>query len=384
MKKFLQKLFSVKNENEYKVIMFLGIKFKFRNNNLVLLKIKQDTSNINNLIKDICDIKNQFSNIRNNILNKRSLLWQGIMDTCPNSFKDYILTHNMPEEIAKLMKNLDVLSLKFVDITINKIIQLPDYTYSKFLYIDDNEFKSAFQTPENQLFDKLYEQCNFKVRTDYKLSKDDYDMEVFIYHHGLKYTNEKIKNYIKGKDFIDAGAYIGDSAIVLMEYMPNKIHSFEIANTHIKNYIQTMEINNISDEKYSLVQYALSDKDDVANIIDDGGMGVKIYNDSGYQVKSTTLDSYLKSKDCIVGFIKADIEGAMYKALLGMRETIKKHRPVLSFAIYHSPEEFFKTKPLLDEITKDLNYTIEIDCHFSQCYHIYGTVIWAYPKELEN
>ena len=208
-------------------------------------------------------------------------------------------------------------------------------------------------------------------------------MEVFIFHHGLKYANEKIKNYIKNKDFIDAGAFIGDSALVFLEYKPHKIYSFEISDKHFESYIETMKINNISPDKYNLTKMALSDNNNFVNVIDDGGMGVKIYNTCGNKIQSITLDSFLKDKNCNIGFIKADIEGAMYKALLGMEKTIKKYRPVLSFAIYHSPEEFFKTKPLLEEITNDLNYSINFDCHASQCTNIYGTVIWAYPAELD-
>ena len=70
----------------------------------------------------------------------------------------------------------------------------------------------------------------------------------------------------------------------------------------------------------------------------------KIYNGNGELVKTIILDSYIQKVENPIGFIKADIEGAMFDALKGMVKTIRKYRPVLSFAIYHSAEEFFETK----------------------------------------
>lgn len=370
IKSFSQSLFSVKNNNNYKIWTILGVKLKFKMNRAILYDIKDDVSFIADKIQ--------------NLTGKKSLLWQGIMDTCPDSFKDYILTHDIQKNISLLKRNLDEKSLKLLDITLKKIINLPDYSYSKYLYIDENQFKAVFQTEQDKKFEMLKEECSFNVKNRYKLSVDTYDMEVFVYHHGLRFANQKIKEYVKNKDFIDAGAYVGDSALVFMNYNPNKVYSFEISNTHYDNYIKTMRLNGICDNKYLLSKLALSDKEDDVQVVDDGGMGIKIFNNDGYKLKSTSLDSFLSNKNCNIGFIKADIEGAMYKALIGMKETIYKYRPVLSFSIYHSPEEFFKTKPLLDEITKNLNYKIEFDCHYPECFHIYGTIIWAYPKELEN
>ena len=323
-------------------------------------------------------------NYTNQIKKKRSIKWEGIIDSSPNSFKDFVLENNMPELIKNLKAKLDKESLEIIDDKLRKTLQLPDYTYSKYLYVDDNEFKSRFEQDRDKLFDMLQDQFSMDVRTKYKLAINNYDMEVFIYHHGLMFASDKIKQYVKGKDFIDAGAYIGDSALVFMEYEPKKVYSFEISKTSIENYKKTMKLNNIPNDKWQIIELALADKKGTVVVSDSGGLDVKIYNSTGDIINSIDLDSYLENKNVNVGFIKADVEGAMYKALLGMEKTIKKYRPVLSLSIYHSPEEFFYTKPLLEKITKDLNYTVKIDCHSSSCFHIYGTIIWAYPSELEK
>lgn len=259
---------------------------------------------------------------------------------------------------------------------------MPDNKYAKYLYVDDSEFKDIFETSCDKNFNELESKYCSEIRARYKLSKDSYDMEVFIYHHGLRFCSNKIKDYVKNKDFIDGGAYIGDSALVFMDYQPNKFYSFEISNTSIENYKKTMEINGIPKHKFEIIAKAISDKKEKVTVFDYGGMGVKIFNNEGYSIESTDLDSFFEDKNVNIGFIKADLEGAMNKALKGMQKIIRKYRPVLSLAIYHSPEEFFYTKPLLDEITNDLNYKITLDCQYSSCFHIYGTIIWAYPSEL--
>ncbi|GAB7141350.1 hypothetical protein RsTz2092_13270 [Deferribacterales bacterium RsTz2092] len=66
-----------------------------------------------------------------------------------------------------------------------------------------------------------------------------------------------------------------------------------------------------------------------------------------------------------------------------MTKTIQRFRPVLSLAIYHNPEEFFETKPLLEQIVKGLNYTFKIQKHSTYPLNINETALFAYPQELD-
>ena len=98
---------------------------------------------------------------------------------------------------------------------------------------------------------------------------------------------------------------------------------------------------------------------------------------------STDIDTFMKDKNGKVGFIKADLQGIMHKAVNGMKETIKRDRPVLFLDISDSPQDFFYTKPIIEDILKDLNYTLKITS-LNASVSIVGTAIWAYPKELEE
>ena len=384
--KLLDSIFSVKNEYEHKIFNICGIKLKFRN---LFQTLSQQEETLISMDRKLIDITNQTKDFSkhlqaiekfcNNFNNKKA--W-GLIDSVNGSFCKYFIENNMPEKIRLFKKNLDTESIKLTEVILDKMLRLPDENVAKLCNLNIDSYKLKYDSEFDKKYENLLLQHAASIKSQYKLSRPNYDMEVFLYHHGLKYANQQIKDYVKNKDFIDAGAYIGDSALVLTEYEPRCIHSFEISKNHCENYIETMQINNIDKNLYRLNNIGLADGINSVKLNNNGDMGKKIYNGNGEEVQLITLDDYTLKHKLNVGFIKADIEGAMYLALQGMRKTIINNRPILSLAIYHSAEEFFDTKILLDEICKDLNYSINIDSHFSESMHIYGTILWAYPKEL--
>ena len=52
-------------------------------------------------------------------------------------------------------------------------------------------------------------------------------------------------------------------------------------------------------------------------------------------------------------YIKADVEGADYETLLGMRKTIKSCKPKLNFAAYHRFEDIFRLPLFTHELNPD-------------------------------
>jgi hypothetical protein len=59
-----------------------------------------------------------------------------------------------------------------------------------------------------------------------------------------------------------------------------------------------------------------------------------------------------------VDFIKMDIEGAELKALKGAKQTIKKFKPKLAIAIYHSMEDFVTIPNWILNLNLDYNIFI--------------------------
>ncbi len=307
----------------------------------------------------------------------------GVLDNQGGSFKSYFLENNMPEKIKILKDGLDDKSCAVIDKCLFRMLHLPDLTKSSLFFVDFDKYIQAFETDEEKFYRELYEaNCRYYA-SEFNLEGDTHNVDTFLFHHGLYFQNKKIKDYIKNTCFIDAGAYIGDSVLVLNKYYsPEKIFSFELSKRNASKYKKIMEINKISENKYCIINKGISDKCDKIYFNDTGDQGVSLCYDGNIAAEVTSIDSFVEENNIKIGFIKADVEGYGFNALKGMKNTIANNRPVLSLAIYHTPEEFFEMKPYLYEITKDLNYRIEILHLHCFCDFLVDIVIFAYPKEL--
>jgi FkbM family methyltransferase len=300
------------------------------------------------------------------------------------SFKEYFLTNNMPDKIAALKKGLDSKSVNNINSYLNRMLLLPDNQYSRNYKIRREFLEEITPADELKMGDEYRKELEtYKKDFDLSMAGDIfYNPEVFLYHHGLRFQSAKLKDYVVGKNFIDGGAYVGDSSLVMNKfYNPKRVYSFEISPKTRENFLKVMAANNTN--KYELVPMGLSDSKQTVFINDSSDLATNIDSKGDCEVKLTDLDSFVKENNInSVGFIKADLEGNMLAGLKGMAETIKRDRPVLSLAIYHTPVEFFDVKPLLDEIVKDLDYTIIVEKHHPFPDILVEMAIMAYPKEL--
>ena len=108
------------------------------------------------------------------------------------------------------------------------------------------------------------------------------------------------------------------------------------------------------------------------------------FDNGTFQVMMTDLDNFMAQfyPNQSIGFIKTDLEGSGIEALQGMKNTIKKYRPVLSLAIYHNGEEMFETIQLLGSYVYNLHYKMEILRLHGGMDYFGEIVLFAYPDEL--
>lgn len=393
--KIIEKIFSVRNEGNHKVIRICGIRLKFaRIDKILLEKINYNTANQNKHYKEIENILQIHSKVIKeykkievrNKLKKNSI---GVISFLGGSFKEYLLNNNMSEKLSILKQNLDQNSIVIVEQVLKKILHLPDSRdYNRLYYVDIDRLRNTFDIPTDSYNrNKYYEELvrykkEFLIPENY-YNRNDFDIEAYYYHHGLKDAGNKIIEYINNKDFIDAGAYIGDSVLNLLKYNPHKIHSFELSTKTCEKYLETMKLNKVSEDKYCLINKGISDSCSVIDFEDSACQGTTLCVKGANKIETIDIDTYVEQKCLNVGFIKADVEGNIVPLIKGMKNTLQKNRPVLSLAIYHSPIEFFEAKPLLESLTKDLNYKIEIQSHCPLSEALLGVVLFAYPQELE-
>lgn len=175
---------------------------------------------------------------------------------------------------------------------------------------------------------------------------------------------------LKNKDIIDVGAYIGDSALILLEYTNKKVYAFEAILLHYKLMLETIKQNNAT--RIVPVYKGLGAKSSKERIcIADGGSSIVLANSTEYEeIDIITLDSYVKANKIKVGFIKVDIEGFEQEFLKGAKETIKSQKPAMAISLYHSYSDFFDIKPLLEswnlgyrfKIGKPIDHNVSAEC----------------------
>ena len=301
------------------------------------------------------------------------------------SFKMFFIKNNMESKIAGLKRGLDKKSQENVDLYLDRMLILPeDKCYEEFKI--SKKYLDSITTDEEKEYSKKFANEYHEYSENFPLERDDvYCADVWYFHHGLRFESDQLKNYIKGGDFIDGGAWIGDSNVMLNRfYKPKKVYSFEISQKNQEHFLRIMKLNNIAEDKFELVPLGLSNGKKTIFIDDCGGLGGTILLSGNTECELIDTDSFVKEKNLNVKFIKADLEGSGYDALKGMCETIAKNRPILSLAIYHNPQEFFDMKPLLEEMVKDLDYKITIRRFEPSLDYLAEICLFAYPKELEG
>ena len=160
-----------------------------------------------------------------------------------------------------------------------------------------------------------------------------------------------------GDVVIDGGGCFGDTALYFANLVggKGKVKSFEFIPKNIEVFNKNVKLNPALTSVIELVSHPLWDESAKEVFYEDNGPASRVSLDSfeGYTGKTTTLsiDDYVQSAKLEkVDFIKMDIEGAETNALLGAVETIKKFRPKLAIALYHSTKDFESIPKLINEL----------------------------------
>ena len=310
-----------------------------------------------------------------------------IIDYLGGSFKKYISDNPMQDKLSKLLSGMDDYSERTVRVVYERLLNYPEKSYNQLINPEKNYIIGGFLEEEKAYFNIK----KVKKENKFKINKRFIESSIFQYYHGLILLPKEVNQYLNGGDFIDIGAYVGESALALKKYNYKKIYSIEMSKVSITRYLKTMKKNNIGDDKFELINYAIAKEEGLPPIIfaDSGsaGLSVKRENptkDTEIQIQQKTLDGIVRSYNIKPVFIKLDVEGSGMDCVLGGLQTIKTFRPILSIAIYHNPIEFFEIKPLLESelanytfIIRKISNTIKDNfCHAE-------TVLLAYPNEIK-
>lgn len=276
----------------------------------------------------------------------------GLLNDRGGDFKEYCFNENMTERIAALKRNLDPKSLEVVDHCVEQMKYAPNLNkrWNELTLVDPRVCLDAEDIEWGKEFKRMYPEVSRK----YPLPICAHVTDVFLFHHGLTFLPPAAQERIRGKDAIDGGAFIGDSALVLREYGPRKIYSFDISASNRHLFEKTMRMNKVPAEEIELVIAGLGEKNGTIRFHDGDGITTNSHAEGDQEAQIVSIDHFASERNLQTGLIKMDIEGAESGAVRGAVETLRRDRPILSIAIYHNPTDFFELKPFLESL--DLNY----------------------------
>src|SRR5574344_198334 len=188
-------------------------------------------------------------------------------DCWGDSFKNYLINHNMPEKMKNLKRGLDEKSITVIDNKVEHFLNLPTkFKWAPHFRVDS---RKILYTDEELKESEKFLKALPLIKEKYKGNFNNYYLpEVFFYHHGLKFCPNSVQKYIKNKAFVDVGAFYGDSTIVMNEYNPSKIFAFEMQPSLIKIMEENIKANNIDSKNVSCINAGVSNINDVINVAD--------------------------------------------------------------------------------------------------------------------
>ncbi len=159
--------------------------------------------------------------------------------------------------------------------------------------------------------------------------------------------------------YVDLGAYNGDTIRKLLPYAPflSEILALEPDE---RNFRKLWEYGDTLDESVYLtvLNYGAWSHEDELYFDASGNRNANL-STGGKKVKKidvNSLDNILAGKP--MDYIKYDVEGSEYEALLGSEQTIKACSPKLLVSLYHRSEDIFRLPLMIHEMNP--NYRLFI------------------------
>ena len=225
-------------------------------------------------------------------------------------------------------------------------------------YIDSHYFVDMLRdlfSKEEEIFKHLEMAKSYK---HFQLPNQNYyEQNIFDYKHGLIFLPKTTLKFLYNKDFIDCGAYIGDSAIVFEKsFNPRKIYAFEPDKEIYDSLLETIKLNDL--KKVVPIKMGVGAFENAANFLLHHSLSKVTSNNSDIKIEVTTIDRYVSERNLDVGLIKMDVEGFELDALKGAVKTMEQFKPVLYISIYHNAEQFINVIKFVKELA--VNYKIII------------------------
>lgn len=233
-------------------------------------------------------------------------------------------------------------------------------------YIHRNNIMTKEQCQKNLSYfenknNEISELCNLlsddlsketlKCMVKYRCSGDYKDLPSNSF--GTQYFKNNFFHYYDNECFLDCGAFDGDTIFRFKRLMKKhakenyKIVAFE------PDHNNAVKLKNTFPD-VTCIEKGVWKEDCVLKFKADSTMASTVVEDDSENVSSVFVTAIDLCDECKnASFIKMDIEGSEYEALLGAENTIKKNKPKLAICIYHSNEDMLRLIKLIHEFVPE-------------------------------
>lgn len=169
----------------------------------------------------------------------------------------------------------------------------------------------------------------------------------------------------EGDVAIDGGACWGDTSLYLAHLVGPKgrVLACEFSSDNLPILNANLEANPDLASRIKVVQHPLWSKSGVELSFDPAGPGTAVGQKGPEHAVTLSVDDLVKQEGLpSLDFIKLDVEGAEPEVLRGAEDSLRKFRPKLAVALYHSLYDFVRIPEFLDGL--GVGYKFYLD-HFS-------------------
>ena len=158
----------------------------------------------------------------------------------------------------------------------------------------------------------------------------------------------EILNLGDNEVYVDLGAYNGDTIDEFLHYCGGSYRKIVAFEPNGKNF-EKLKLYCEGMERVELWQLGAWSENTVLTFNNKAGRNSAIASD-GVQTRVASVDSILCGTRA--DYIKADVEGADFETLLGMKKTLKS-KPKLNFSAYHRFEDIFRLPILINQLNPE-------------------------------
>lgn len=247
-----------------------------------------------------------------------------------------------------MLENIRLFNFAFMDL---------EYTDKKFIWDHLSDFQRAYGRLNDDKSRRIFTNIlNYRISKDeayLKRMNEDVDDEKY------QYFDRQLFDFRHDECFLDIGAYTGDTFEIFCEVYDGAFegyYGFEADQELYERFKAHLH------EKYQgcigkchIYNIAAWDENTELHFEENPGSSeMKTENNAGNIVGGRKLDEVLENRK--ISFIKMDIEGAEFHALAGMKDIIRKNKPIIAMCIYHKRDDFYKLTDFVESLNSDYRF----------------------------